>query len=354
MLSLEITKEKLKTKIEEIRAEIGHDSSEVNIKDIIFNQETKELLIITPDRPDKSAVIGKGGWVVGKLKEYLNLNKVHVDAYSDLIVKQYRMDLALEKIEEIISDGVLDDIKSLINLKDLLLEKREYLSLFDFTEYLNIDNPLKNEVTIDDNGDYRVVVALSGGVDSSFSLIIAHHLGFNPVAVTADPGTIILPAHFKRNIDKLCNELGVKHEYLNLDFSDFVQESFQGRFHPCGRCSKMIHSAVLEYARSNNISMVIFGDLLSTGSQSINYKEDIIRINLPAFLGVSKQELQKITEKFNVRKSNYFGCPLLGEIQKKYPHMRRYSIQRILRETRAGALEPGEALDLIWSLCKDI
>ena len=29
--------------------------------------------------------------------------------------------------------------------------------------------------------------------------------------------------------------------------------------------------------------------------------------------------------------------------------MKRYSIQRILRETRSGVLEPGEALDLIWS-----
>ncbi|MGZ7043739.1 MAG: ATPase, partial [Methanobacterium sp.] len=32
---------------------------------------------------------------------------------------------------------------------------------------------------------------------------------------------------------------------------------------------------------------------------------------------------------------------------KKYPHMKKFSIQRILRETRAGVLEPGEALEMI-------
>ncbi|HEX7468501.1 MAG TPA: ATPase, partial [Methanobacterium sp.] len=42
-----------------------------------------------------------------------------------------------------------------------------------------------------------------------------------------------------------------------------------------------------------------------------------------------------------------YGCPLINEVHKMHPHMRRYSIQRILRETRAGVLEPGQALSLI-------
>jgi len=42
----------------------------------------------------------------------------------------------------------------------------------------------------------------------------------------------------------------------------------------------------------------------------------------------------------------------LYEVHRKFPHMKKFSIQRILRETRSGALEPGEALDLIWSFYK--
>jgi predicted PP-loop superfamily ATPase len=354
---LEIKKKDLIIQIENIRAEIGHESAEVNIKEVFFDSEKGEMVIITPDRPDKSAVIGKGGWVVGRLKETLGVNKIHVESFTDVIVRQYRMELALKKIKTLLSEEKFSNPQPVMEIQNLLSEKINKISHFDFFEYFNQNglndiSDLKSTNIESDN--YGAVVALSGGVDSSFSLIMANWLGFNPIAVTVDPGSIILPRHFKDNINTLVNELGVKHEYIDLDFTDFVNESFEGRFHPCGRCSKKIHGAVMEYAKKNNINTVIFGDLISTGGQSVIYKEKIIRINLPALLGVSKQELQKVTTVYGVKKSSSFGCPLLGEVQKKFPHMRRYSIQRVLRETRAGVLEPGEALDLIWSSCKDL
>ena len=61
-----------------------------------------------------------------------------------------------------------------------LIQKKKYIK--DFTD------------------SYEAVVALSGGVDSSFSLILAKKLGFNPIAVTVNPGTIVLPKQFKENI----------------------------------------------------------------------------------------------------------------------------------------------------------
>jgi predicted PP-loop superfamily ATPase len=67
---------------------------------------------------------------------------------------------------------------------------------------------------------------------------------------------------------------------------------------------------------------------------------------------VSKSENKSLTVHYNLNKFKGFGCPLLYEVHKKFPHMKRYSIQRILRETRSGVLEPGEALDLIWSFYK--
>ena len=55
---------------------------EIHIKDIITTKKEKELWIITQDRPDKSAIIGKGGWVVGKLKKIKN--KQHpCESYGD-------------------------------------------------------------------------------------------------------------------------------------------------------------------------------------------------------------------------------------------------------------------------------
>jgi predicted PP-loop superfamily ATPase len=190
-------------------------------------------------------------------------------------------------------------------------------------------------------------------VDSSFSLILAKKLGFNPVAVTVDPGTIILPNQFKKNIRLVTQSLDVSHEYIETDYSDVISESLTGNVHPCGRCSKNTSELVKQYAKENEIGIIIFGDMLATGSQCINLQDDsLYRLNLPASLSVGKQEIKSLIRNYDLQTFKGFGCPLLYEVHKKFPHMRKFSIQRILRETRSGALEPGEALDLIWSFNK--
>ena len=213
----------------------------------------------------------------------------------------------------------------------------------------NFDNFFEDH-SFDESENVEAVVALSGGVDSSFSLILAKKLGFNPVAVTVDPGTIILPKQFKENIKLVTETLGVAHEYIETDYSDVISESFTGKIHPCGRCSKNTGELVKRYAKDNEIPIIIFGDMLATGSQCINMQDDsLYRLNLPASLSVGKQEIKSLIKNYDLKTFKGFGCPLLYEVHKKFPHMKKFSIQRILRETRSSALEPGEALDLIWS-----
>ena len=216
----------------------------------------------------------------------------------------------------------------------------------------NFDNFFEDN-SFDESENVEAVVALSGGVDSSFSLILAKKLGFNPVAVTVDPGTIILPKQFKENIKLVTETLGVAHEYIETDYSDVISESFTGKIHPCGRCSKNTGELVKRYAKDNEIPIIIFGDMLATGSQCINMQDDsLYRLNLPASLSVGKQEIKSLIKNYDLKTFKGFGCPLLYEVHRKFPHMKKFSIQRILRETRSGALEPGEALDLIWSFYK--
>ena len=232
------------------------------------------------------------------------------------------------------------------NLETVIDDKLENIYSFNFETYFN-----ENEFEETENTE--AVVALSGGVDSSFSLILAKKLGFNPIAVTVDPGTIILPKQFKQNIQSLTDELNIQHEYIETDYSDIIQESFTGRLHPCGRCSKNTGELVKEYAKSKEIPIIIFGDMLATGSQCINLQEDsLYRLNLPASLSVGKQEIKSLIRNYDLKEFKGFGCPLLYEVHRKFPHMKKFSIQRILRETRSSALEPGEALDLIWSFYK--
>lgn len=322
-----------------IREEIGHQNVTPHIKDIIFYENNDTMLIITSDRPEKSVVIGKGGWVVGKLKEELNINSIHVEAYPDILLREYKMKLTMDKLKNILKTVKLPYLLPLENLCLLLSQRLENMDDFDI-----ILNEFKN---VKESSTNQAVVALSGGVDSSFSLIIAKLMGFNPIAVTVNPGNIILPKYFRNNVESLSDKLDVKHVYIHVEMDDIIKDSLEGRFHPCGRCSKVIKGVVLDYTKEKKIPFLIYGDLLSTGAQSILIDHDIVKINLPAMLSVTKGEIKNIASKYDIFKKGGYGCPLLNEVHKKYPHMRKYSIQRVLRETRAGILEPGEALEMI-------
>lgn len=328
--------------INKIREEINHDKVDIHIKEIILKEN--KMWIICEDKVDKSAIIGKGGWVVGLLKEELKLDKIHVESYEDFILKKYRLELSLKYLKKYIKENKIENLP-LNNLEELLEYKTENIYTFNIKEYMENNN-------FKETKESNVLVALSGGADSSFSLILSKFLGFNPIAISIDPGTIILPKQFKNNIDNLTKELNVSHYYIPTDNSNIIEESLNGKIHPCGRCSKSIESEVNNYAIKNNIPFVIYGDLISTGSQSIKSNENITRLNLPAILLTQKQEIKSLIKEYNIEKIDGFGCPLLYEVHKKYPYMKKFSIQRILRETRSSALESGEALDLIWSCYK--
>ena len=330
-------KEFLLNEINKIRDEIGHDNVNIFIEKIYFNENTNELWIITEDRPDKSAIIGKGGWVVGKLREKLGLESIHVESYGDFLNKEYKLKLSKKTVNN------LDlDLVGLENLEKTIENKLENIYSFNFDTYFN-------ENQFEESENVEAVVALSGGVDSSFSLILAKKLGFNPIAITVDPGTIILPKQFKNNIKLLTESLNIKHEYINADYSQVIKESFTGKLHPCGRCSKNTGEIAKKYAKDNKIPIIIFGDMLATGSQCINLQEDsLYRLNLPASLSVGKQEIKSLIKNYDLKTFKGFGCPLLYEVHKKFPYLKKFSIQRILRETRSGALEPGEALEFIY------
>ncbi|MBR6992754.1 MAG: 7-cyano-7-deazaguanine synthase [Methanobrevibacter sp.] len=335
------TKEFILNEVNQIRDEIGHDKVNIFIEELYFSEKTNELWIITEDRPDKSAIIGKGGWVVGKLREKLGLESIHVESYGDFLNKEYKLKLSKKTISN------LDlDLMGLKNLEKTIENKLENIYSFSFDDYFN-----ENE--FEESSDIEAVVALSGGVDSSFSLILAKKLGFNPIAVTVDPGTIILPKQFKNNIKLITESLNIKHEYIKSDYSEIIEESFTGKVHPCGRCSKNTGELVKQYAKDNEIPLIVFGDMLATGSQCINMQEDsLYRLNLPASLSVGKQEIKSLIRTYDLNEIKGFGCPLLYEVHRKFPYMKKFSIQRILRETRSGALEPGEALNLIWNFYK--
>jgi predicted PP-loop superfamily ATPase len=339
------TKEEIIEEIISIREEIGHEFVEPEIKEMYLNDN--ELTIIAPDRPEKSIIIGKGGWVVGKLREKLGLKSIHVISYTDIILREYQLDLSVKHVHKLLNEDKIptDYVDAFNNLYSLLKQKQE--APYDNTI---IERYVEDNIDRKCYENAKVIVALSGGVDSSFSTVLSKSLGFNIKAMTVDPGTIVLPKQFRFNIENLCNRINISHEYVETDMSEIIQDSLSGKIHPCGRCSKNIHETLEKQLAKNDCNVLIFGDLLSTGSQSIVVKNENIRINLPALFRMEKTEVKNIITRYDVKKVKGYGCPLIVQVHKKYPQYRPFSIQRVLRETRAGILEPGEALELIRTI----
>ncbi|BDZ72020.1 7-cyano-7-deazaguanine synthase [Methanobacterium petrolearium] len=336
---MKIQKQELISLITRIRRDIGHKDVEVGISNLFFEKKTRNLLIITPDRPEKSVIIGKGGWVVGRLREELGVDSIHVEAYSDFIVPLYRMKLALVKLKEIITEYNYPENMPLLSLANLLEDRinnpynvESLLQKFNYTELTTdefhgekVNKKSENNLEIEETGSemesdileikqdkLRTVVALSGGVDSSASLIIAKILGFNPLAVTVNPGDIILPSYFQESAEKLAGKLGVEHIYLDVNMQELIDGSLEGRFHPCGRCSGIIEQTIMGFARENRIPFIIYGDLLSTGANSFQKEGEVLRINLPAVLSFKKGDVKDITNKWGLKKGIAMDVPCWG------------------------------------------
>ena len=96
-----LDQDRIEQLIHSIRRDIGHKDLEPDIQEVVWNRNIQELVIITRDRPGKSTVIGKGGWVAGRLKEELGVKSVHVEAYTDLLVRRHRMELAQHRLDQI-------------------------------------------------------------------------------------------------------------------------------------------------------------------------------------------------------------------------------------------------------------
>ncbi|MEO2151114.1 MAG: ATPase, partial [Thermococcus sp.] len=72
--------------------------------------------------------------------------------------------------------------------------------------------------------------------------------------------------------------------------------------------------------------------------------DSLVILNFPAFLALDKGEIIEI---IGGEYELNFGCPLLWELFRRAPSTKRLALQRILRETRARALSPEMAVELM-------
>jgi len=189
--------------------------------------------------------------------------------------------------------------------------------------------------------DIKAGIAWSGGIDSTACIRLSRKLGLDPDLIT-----VCLPYLDMESMEAQAGVLGANLIKLDTpeDFEEVCQKVSEGNIHPCGQCSSLIEGAILEYANENMYDIIIFGDMLSTGSQSVVQEGELSILNLPAALSLPKRDL---IESSGIMPTYEFGCPLLKEAHRMYKSAKRISIQRVLRELRAQMLDKRFAYGLI-------
>ena len=326
----------------QIRKEMGYDCENLpKIISVNYEEESNRAYILCGDRSDKAVLMGAGGRIIVNLAKRLGLNIIIVKAYTDILQRKERIFQAIEAGKRILKKIKIKEITDFIEKRLLIIAKKELM------------NPLKIRIDKEEHIDINVIIAYSGGVDSTASLIFAKYLGANVIPITIYPGPFIIPKETKEKIIKFTemNKLNVKFVKPNMDFKDIVSDSMNGRYSPCKKCHSRIVQTVYEEAKREDVKIIFFGDLLPTGSHSLRIIDKMLRVNFPAFLALSKNDTIVISKLHGLKIDKLrYGCPLFRVIAKRNKHIKLAAYQRILRETRAGVLEPSQGLKLIKSV----
>jgi predicted PP-loop superfamily ATPase len=312
----------IQDEIEKLRQELPCVYS--NPPHILNILENEKISILAADRPDKSVIIGPGGYIAGHLAK-LHGKPLSITAYTDELIKDFRKKESERLIQSI---GSEDDHKEILKtLRDLLTG--------EILEKTNIP----------------VAVALSGGRDSLASAILLKDL-FCVKGLTIFPSNMILPPHVRYSLDESIRKLNIEHRYIPADFSEIIERSLNGRIHPCGHCHTAMSDILIEECSTNTFPALVFGELLPTGSQSLRIVNGVLIINLPAFLALTKRDTTTIASEIKEYSSFNLECPLLKAVHRTFPAMKYATAKRVLREVRAGVLEPGEALQYLKPMIK--
>jgi uncharacterized protein len=153
----------------------------------------------------------------------------------------------------------------------------------------------------------KVLVAFSGGADSSLVAYIASNVSKESLAVTLDNG--VMPNDCIGNAVKIAEEIGIKHSVVKEDYLN--DPSFKSNPpNRCYICKNKMYSKMIEIADKNNLEVVDgtnITDLLEDRPGiMVNYDKHIKSPLVKA--GFTVEDVKKALEVLNINYSESTTC----------------------------------------------
>ncbi len=294
--------------------------------------------LIVSDRAEKSLLLGPGGRIIGELAKRIG-KRITVFGADELLLRRHRLELTLSRINEI--GEVSPFQESILQILECLVKKE-----IDYPNH-------KIEQDFSFHPEQEVVLAFSGGVDSTASAVLLKESGIRVNAVMIDNG---VQYHNPRDIklaEEWCNNQSITITKLPFgnENCDIIERVNAGLIHPCGECHARIMSNVREYAKRERYQVIVTGEMLPSGRQAITLDNGLMTIHLPAALALTKYRTETISqESGKALFRRKFGCNLVTRSHAKGWKNIGPSIFRVLRELEAGILTTGQGLDYIKNI----